>query len=86
MSNEALPFFSPYRHGFVRAAVCIPFVRVADPTYNAERTIALAAQAAEQHAAVALFPELGLSAYSCEDLFHQTALLDATEKALGKNN
>lgn len=83
MSTEALPFFSPYRHGFVRAAVCIPFVRVADPAYNAERTIALAQQAAEQHAAVALFPELGLSAYSCDDLFHQTALLDATEKALG---
>ena len=77
-----LPFFTPYRHGFVRGAVCIPFVRVADPAYNAERTIALAARAAEQHAAVALFPELGLSAYSCDDLFHQSALLDATEKAL----
>ena len=77
-----LPFFNPYRHGLVRAAVCIPLVRVADPAFNAERTIALAARASEQHAAVALFPELGLSAYSCEDLFHQSALLDATERAL----
>src|SRR4030095_10498888 len=32
---------------------------------------------------VALFPELGLSAYSNEDLFHQDALLDATKSALG---
>ena len=34
-------------------------------------------------AAVALFPELGLSAYSNEDLFHQDALLEATLAALG---
>ena len=31
---------------------------------------------------VAVFPELGLSAYSCEDLFHQQALLRASEEAL----
>ncbi|MDB5754468.1 MAG: nadE, partial [Massilia sp.] len=28
------------------------------------------------------FPELGLSAYTCDDLFHQRALLDACEAAL----
>jgi NAD+ synthase (glutamine-hydrolysing) len=39
-------------------------------------------QAAEQHAVLAVFPELGLSAYSCEDLFHQQALLDASRAAL----
>jgi NAD+ synthase (glutamine-hydrolysing) len=33
-------------------------------------------------AAVALFPELGISAYSNEDLFHQDALLDASEAAI----
>lgn len=31
-----------------------------------------------------MFPELGLSAYSCEDLFHQQALLDASRDALRK--
>lgn len=31
-----------------------------------------------------VFPELGLSAYSCEDLFHQQALLDASRDALCK--
>ena len=30
------------------------------------------------------FPELGLSAYTCDDLFHQRALLDACEAALGR--
>src|SRR5262249_25008728 len=30
------------------------------------------------------FPELGLSAYTCEDLFHQRALLDACQETLRK--
>jgi NAD+ synthase (glutamine-hydrolysing) len=78
------PFHSIYSHGFVRAAVGVPFVRVADPAYNAERTIGLARRASQEHAAVVLFPELGISAYSNEDLFHQDALLDATEAAIAR--
>ena len=76
------PFDSPYSHGFVRAAVCIPSVRVADPAYNVERTIALARRASELGAAVALFPELGISAYSNEDLHQQDALLRGAANAL----
>src|SRR5436190_22922232 len=38
--------------------------------------------AAREKVLLAVFPELGLSAYSCEDLFHQQALIDAAEKAL----
>jgi len=75
-------FDSPYAHGFIRTSVCIPSVRVADPEFNATRTIALAKRASEEHAAVALFPELGLSAYSNDDLFHQDALLDASRASL----
>lgn len=76
------PFYSIYSHGFIRAAVCVPFVRVADPEFNMKRTLDLARRASESRAAVALFPELGISAYSNEDLFHQDALLEATEAAL----
>ena len=75
-------FHSIYSHGFIRGAVAVPFVRVADPGYNGERTLELARRASELHAAIALFPELGISAYSNEDLFHQDALLDATCSAL----
>jgi NAD+ synthase (glutamine-hydrolysing) len=75
-------FDSIYAHGFVRAAVCIPAVRVAEPRYNAEHTVALARRASDAKAAVVLFPELGLSAYSNEDLFHQDALLDAVIRAV----
>lgn len=77
-------FNSIYTHGFARAAVCIPHVRVADPVFNAERTIGLARRASEQNVAVALFPELGISAYSNDDLFHQDVLLDATEAAAAR--
>ncbi|HMQ30586.1 MAG TPA: NAD(+) synthase [Chloroflexaceae bacterium] len=78
----AKPFLSIYSHGFARVAVGVPAVRVADPPFNAERTVALARGAHEAGAAVALFPELGLSAYSNDDLFHQDALLDAVHAAL----
>jgi NAD+ synthase (glutamine-hydrolysing) len=75
-------FHSIYNHGFIRASVCIPILRVADPKYNAARTLDLAHQASERNAALVLFPELGISAYSNEDLFHQNALLDAVKDAL----
>ena len=78
------PFSSVYTHGFVRAAVCIPFLRVSDPAYNGAQTLGLARQASERGAAVALFPELGLSSYTNDDLFHQDALLEATREALGR--
>jgi len=77
-------FDSIYSHGFIRAAVCIPSLRVADTKFNLERTLELARGASAENAAVALFPELGLSAYSNEDLFHQDALLDASKSSLAR--
>jgi NAD+ synthase (glutamine-hydrolysing) len=75
-------FFNLYNHDFVRIAVGVPSVRVADPAYNAEQTIALIREASERKAVVVLFPELGLTAYSCDDLFQQRALLDACLDAI----
>jgi NAD+ synthase (glutamine-hydrolysing) len=75
-------FFNLYNHGFIRVAVGVPEARVADPSFNAARTIELMEKAERQRAVLALFPELGLSAYSCEDLFHQQALLEASREAL----
>ncbi|MGD9897192.1 MAG: NAD(+) synthase [Candidatus Methylacidiphilaceae bacterium] len=77
-----MEFFNFYNHGFIRVAVGIPVVRIADPLANAERTIALLEEAAERRAVLAVFPELGLSGYSCEDLFGQDALLRACQEAL----
>jgi NAD+ synthase (glutamine-hydrolysing) len=77
-------FNNLYRHNFIRAAVCTPEVRVADPAFNAGQTIALMQRAVERRAVFAVFPELGLSAYSCEDLFHQQALLAGAKSALAE--
>src|SRR3990170_7189260 len=77
-------FFNLYRHNFVRVAVAVPEVRVADPAFNAAQTVALMREAAAKKAMLAVFPELGLSAYSCEDLFHQQALIHAAESALAR--
>jgi NAD+ synthase (glutamine-hydrolysing) len=79
MSSE---FLQPAEHGFVRLAVGVPRVRVADPGFNAEQTISLLAQASDEGASLVVFPELGLAAYTCDDLFHQRALLAASEVAL----
>ncbi len=76
------PFFNLYTHDFVRLAAGVPEVRVADPAFNARQTLALMEQAVQQRAVLVAFPELGLSAYTCEDLFHQRALLDACRDAL----
>src|SRR5437762_7208563 len=80
--KQETKFFNLYSHGFIRAAVGIPEVRVADPAFNGARTIELMEKAEREKAIMALFPELGLSAYSCEDLFHQQALLDGSLDAL----
>jgi NAD+ synthase (glutamine-hydrolysing) len=64
--------------------VAVPRVRVADPRFNAGETLGLLHRAAGDRAVIALFPELGLSAYSCEDLFGQRALLDASVEALAR--
>ncbi|WP_431957009.1 NAD(+) synthase [Nocardia lijiangensis] len=79
-----LPFDSLYRHGFARVAVAVPRVRVADPAYNVEETLRLARRAAADGAALTVFPELGLSSYTSDDLFHQDALDDAVDAALAR--
>ncbi|NMN97591.1 NAD(+) synthase [Nocardiaceae bacterium YC2-7] len=73
---------SPYSHGFATIAVAVPSHRLADPAFGAERTIALLQQATEQGAAVVVFPELGLSSYSIDDLVQQDAVLEASLRAL----
>ncbi|MGZ3635599.1 MAG: NAD(+) synthase [Syntrophales bacterium] len=76
-SSEERQYFNLYNHGFIRVAVCIPELKVADAPFNVSSTIKLVKQASANNAILALFPELGISAYSNEDLFHQDALLQS---------
>ncbi len=75
MSQQSA-FFDLYHQGFIRATVAVPVVRVANPEANAAESVRLLREAAESGTCVVAFPELGLTGYSCEDLFHQQALLD----------
>jgi NAD+ synthase (glutamine-hydrolysing) len=81
-ASQPSEFDSPYSHGFVRVAAAVPHLRVGDPAFNAERTVALAERADEAGAGLVVFPEQGLAGYSSEDLFHQQALLDAAAEAV----
>jgi NAD+ synthase (glutamine-hydrolysing) len=75
-------FFNLYSHGFARVSVGVPTCKVADPLFNAQQTIDLAVKAVDEGAALIAFPELGLSAYTCDDLFHQNALLTGCMQGL----
>lgn len=75
-------FFNLYNHGFIRTAVCVPDVLVADTIFNSKSIVSLAKKAAANDAILAVFPELSISAYSNEDLFHQDTLLVAVTSAI----
>lgn len=77
--TAAEAFLSIYRQGFVRVAACRPRCRAADPAFNLAQTLALAREGDAQAVALMVFPELGLSGYSIDDLLLQRALLDDVE-------
>lgn len=82
MVKPAQNFYSIYSHHFIRVSACIPALKVADPQFNTGRIVELADRASKLKASVALFPELGISSYSADDLFHQQALLDAVDAGI----
>lgn len=70
------------KDGFVTVAAATPKVQVADCAYNARQTIALLKEAARRGVKAICFPELGLTGYTCADLFLQPVLLDGALRAL----
>ncbi|PKL10575.1 MAG: NAD(+) synthase [Spirochaetae bacterium HGW-Spirochaetae-8] len=70
------------KDGFIQVAAATPAVLVADCTFNANQTIELMVQAEKQGVALVVFPELGLTAYTCADLFLQPTLLKGAIEAL----
>ncbi|NYE38539.1 NAD+ synthase (glutamine-hydrolyzing) [Nocardioides cavernae] len=77
-----MDFYSAYAQGFARiAAVTLP-VHLADPAANAVAVIEQARACADDHVAVAVFPELCLTGYSVDDLFLQDTLLAGVEEAV----
>ena len=75
-------FFDTRKHGFFRVAAIIPKVRLANPAMNAVNHFEELEKVWKQGVMYTLCPELGLTGYSCGDLFHQQLLLDSTEESL----
>jgi len=64
-------------YGFIRVASAVPELKVADCKFNASRIIALLKRADAEGIQFIVFPELGLTGYTCGDLFHQDIFLKA---------
>ncbi|SIQ86309.1 NAD(+) synthase [Bosea sp. TND4EK4] len=77
-------FRNIHEHGLVRVACAAPRVKVADPAFNTQRTLAMLQKADEAGASLCLFPELGISAYAIDDLLLQNPLLDAVKAGLAR--
>ncbi|MEY4723576.1 MAG: hypothetical protein RLZZ324_1089 [Candidatus Parcubacteria bacterium] len=71
-------------HGFVRVAVSVPRVVIGDPLANAEEYLRLMGEAADAGAYYLLFTELGLTGYTCGDLFKSETLQREAVEALGR--
>ena len=69
-------------YGFIKVAAAIPSLRVADCAYNVEKMLPLIAEAEKNNVEIILFPELGITSYSCGDLFQQHLLLEQAEKSM----
>ena len=69
-------------HGFIRACAVSPALRVADCAHNTHATIEAMHRAAQNDCQLAVFPELGLTGYTCSDLFLQRPLQEAAERGL----
>lgn len=70
------------RYGIVTVSSAVPAVRVADSSFNEAATEELIIAAERAGAEIVCFPELGLTGYSCGDLFFSGALIAAADTAL----
>lgn len=67
---------------FIRVSTAIPKVKVADVNFNVGQIIDLMNVAFREDSDVVLFPELCVTGYTCQDLFHQESLLEASKKGV----
>ena len=67
---------------YMRVSAAAPSLKVADPNYNVKEIASISVKAAEENIRVLVFPELSISAYTCQDLFKQKTLIKECEEAL----
>lgn len=70
-------------NGFLRTAAAVPVVKLADCMANAREIVSLAKRASDDGARLIVFPEMSTTGYTCGDLFHSSALIEASDEAIG---
>ncbi len=68
--------------GLARIAAVSPEMRVADVSFNVTATISALGLLSKRACQAAVFPELGITAYTCGDLFYQTSLISQARASL----
>ncbi|MCM1369144.1 MAG: NAD(+) synthase [Candidatus Amulumruptor caecigallinarius] len=67
---------------YIRVAACSPMVKPCDIDYNIAQIEACFRECAEKGVALAVFPELSVTGYTCADLFQQDLLIEKAREAL----
>lgn len=75
-------FLSLWQYGLARVAAIVPRIHLANPLANAKEHIQLFKEAHAKGAGYVMGPELGLTGYSCGDLFRNETLRSAALQAL----
>ena len=68
-----------YGKGFIKVASVTPVLKVGNPLYNVKEMVSLLK---DIKSSITVFPELGITAYTCNDLFFQESLLNDTKEAI----
>ena len=72
------------KDGFIKVAACTPEIQVADVDFNVDKIISQLEKCREEGVKVAVFSELCITGYTCQDLFFQNALLDKAMEGVVK--
>ncbi|MBQ3114705.1 MAG: NAD(+) synthase [Clostridia bacterium] len=70
------------KYGFIRLATAVPEVKVADTKFNCGEIAKIMKETQKDCAYIALFPELCVTGYTCQDLFLTETLIKGAEKGL----
>ena len=70
------------KDGFLKVGVASVDVEVANPIHNKEKVMEVIKKADKNGVKLLVFPELVLTAYTCNDLFLQKTLLDEAKNQL----